>query len=114
MKFEEGAQMEKTIKDKVLEKIHSPIKYQKRWEDCICGNYIVHSIECRRNHTKNRLKKYAPLKKAERIQLRKEHRCITCGKKVQPKILYRQYCEYHRKREIENRNEKWLAKNISY
>ena len=34
--------------------------------------------------------------KKRRHELRKEHRCIICAKKVKPTITYHQYCPKHK------------------
>jgi len=42
----------------------------------------------------------------QRHQLRKEHRCIWCKKKVKPIITYPQFCEEHNPL-IEERKNRW-------
>lgn len=38
------------------------------------------------------------LRKKRQRQRKKEHRCIACGKKVKPTIIYHQYCKEHKKK----------------
>jgi len=84
----------------------------KEWEDCTCGNKVVHSPECKRNHRKKYLRKFLPSRKEERHRLRKEHRCIWCGKKATPIIVYPQFCPHHKKQQAEyNRKLRERLKN---
>ncbi len=77
---------------------------RKPWDDCICGNTNVHSVECKRNRRKNYLKKLQPLRRQERRKLRKKHICIVpgCSCKCPRKIVYYQYCPYHKKQQKES------------
>jgi len=67
------------------------------WEDCICGNKVVHTPQCKRNHRKKiSSSKWVPIRRERRHQLRKEHRCIICAQKVKPVKIYRQYYVFHK------------------
>lgn len=71
-------------------------KKSKEWEDCICHHKNHHTLECKSNHKKNlRKTKYDPKWIKRRHELRKQHRCIWCKKKVKPKITYPQFCKEH-------------------
>jgi|TARA_Y100000310_G_scaffold3308_1_gene4226 hypothetical protein len=68
---------------------------------CLCGNNNYHSGECRHRKKLDYLNKR---KREERKKLRLELKCIWCKKKVKPIIVYPQYCEDHKpkKKEVKN------------
>ena len=75
-----------------------------RCENCrkLFNNYYLNpgkfrklscSVEC---HRELRRKNYVKLHREKRQKLRSENRCIICGKKVKPIIVYHQYCPKHK------------------
>jgi len=54
-------------------------------------------IACSRECARILRRKFQVLKNKERRhKLREEHRCIICGRKVKPIIVYPQYCFKHK------------------
>ncbi len=70
-------------------------KLNKIWDDCICGiNKTVHTMECKINHRANWKHNYfVNVRKALRKERKKKHLCASCGKKVEPKMIYTYRCE---------------------
>jgi len=84
------------------------------WEDCICGNKISHTKPCKREHwRRSTLKKYVPIRRERRHQLRKEHRCIICAQKVRPVKIYRQYYVFHKAQQDRHRISGYKHKSSS-
>ena len=79
-------------------------KELKIWEDCICGNKIYHSRECKRNHRRNYLRER---QKKVRIEKRKKGLCIIpgCSCKGERRVVIHQYCKEHREK-LKRKNEK--------
>ena len=68
---------------------------------CICGHQNVHTRECKRHNT---MKKHNKKRREKRKKLRTEHRCIICGEKVKPIIVYHQYCKKHKPKKLAGKN----------
>ena len=59
-------------------------------ENCICGNKIVHSNECKRKNSYFRI--YEKRKKIWKTRVEKKC-CGDCGIQVKPKIIYPARCD---------------------
>lgn len=51
-----------------------------------------------RERTAEKRKEYVEKNKQRRRELRKQNKCIICGKDCKPKIIYHQYCDHHREK----------------
>lgn len=61
--------------------------------NCICGNKVFHTRECKIRRERDAQNKN---KKKQRRKLRAENRCIICAEKIKPIIIYHQYCKKHK------------------
>ncbi|MCK4239590.1 MAG: hypothetical protein KAX33_10735 [Candidatus Lokiarchaeota archaeon] len=68
-------------------------QYGEENKVCICGNHNVHTKACLSYQRAQKVNKW---RREKRRKLRAEHRCIICGRKVKPIIVYHQYCSDHK------------------
>ena len=68
---------------------------EKRIENCICGNGIAHSRECKTHRIRLYQVKH---QKMIRIEKRAKHICIYggCKEKIKPIPYYFQFCNKHK------------------